>query len=81
MSPKSAPKKQQKQAPIQGAVTDGAIDLEKKIRTIQKKLKQIQELKVKRDAGETLELTQISKIESESTLQTELESLESKLNA
>jgi translation initiation factor 2A len=81
MSPKSAPKKQQKQVPSQGAITGGAIDLEKKIKTIQKKLKQIQELKEKQAAGQTLELTQISKIDSESALQMELESLESKLNA
>jgi translation initiation factor 2A len=43
-------------------------DLEKKIRNINKKLKNIVDLKEKRDSGAPLELTQISKIESEAKL-------------
>ncbi|KAG0231791.1 hypothetical protein BGW42_008624 [Actinomortierella wolfii] len=50
-------------------------ETEKKIRNVTKKLKQIQELKEKQAAGETLELTQIQKIQAEAQLLKELEAL------
>jgi translation initiation factor 2A len=65
---KQTQKKPQTPTTGQGAVPGGSIDAEKKIRTIQKKLQQIQDLKKRRDAGDQLELTQISKIESEAAL-------------
>ncbi|KAF9978658.1 hypothetical protein BGZ73_001311 [Actinomortierella ambigua] len=50
-------------------------ETEKKIRNVTKKLKQIQELKEKQAAGETLELTQVQKIQAEAQLLKELEAL------
>ena len=48
-----------------GAVPGGSIDIEKKIRNITKKLEQIQDLKTKLSSGVPLELTQLSKIDSQ----------------
>jgi translation initiation factor 2A len=67
MKPKT-PQKKPQTAVQQGAVSGGSVDTEKKIKTIQKKLKQIQELKQRRDNGDKLELTQITKIDSEAQL-------------
>lgn len=55
-----------------GAVAGGTLEIEKKIKTVSKKLFQIAELKTKRDAGVKLELTQLSKIEGEPVLLAEV---------
>ncbi|KAI9208325.1 eukaryotic translation initiation factor eIF2A-domain-containing protein [Polychytrium aggregatum] len=47
-------------------------DLEKRIKNLNKKLKQISEIKTKIAAGEKVELTQIQKVESEAGLMKEL---------
>lgn len=69
----------------QPALTSGAADvggkaqagaLDKKLRNLTKKLKAIDELKARRDAGEKLEQTQVLKIASETELRKELAELE-----
>ncbi|KAJ3126807.1 hypothetical protein HK098_007101 [Nowakowskiella sp. JEL0407] len=62
--------------PPPAVITSNATEKEKKIKALNKKLKQIAEIKVRRDAGEKLELTQIQKMESESTVLQELEKLQ-----
>lgn len=59
----------------QGAIVGGMLDVEKKIKGINKKLQQIQGLKEKKANGVELELTQLSKILSEAGLITELAAL------
>ncbi|KXS20117.1 eIF2A-domain-containing protein [Gonapodya prolifera JEL478] len=60
----------------QHEVKDPAVaEAEKKIRTVQKKLKEISDLKAKMAAGQKLELTQISKMEKEADFLLEVESL------
>jgi translation initiation factor 2A len=61
-----------KPVPTEGPVAGGLMDNEKKIKGINKKLKQISDLKLKKATGVPLELTQISKIESEATLKKEV---------
>ena len=55
-----------------GAVPGSSLDIEKKIRNISKKLEQIEELKQKLSTGAQLELTQISKIESQGKWEAEV---------
>ncbi|EGF84373.1 hypothetical protein BATDEDRAFT_18651 [Batrachochytrium dendrobatidis JAM81] len=63
-------------APITSGVIPGSnVEAEKRIKLISKKLKQIEDLKQKKDTGVTLELTQIQKIESEESLRAEMEKL------
>jgi translation initiation factor 2A len=61
-----------KPPPTEGPVAGGLMDNEKKIKGINKKLKQISDLKLKKATGVPLELTQISKIESEAGLKKEV---------
>ena len=56
-----------------------AVEIEKKIRAVKKKIRQIEELVQRHEAGETLEKTQVQKIESLPTLQAELASLETQM--
>ena len=51
-----------------GAVSGGQLDIEKKIKNLNKKLKQIDDLKMKQATGAQLELTQIQKIATEEEL-------------
>ncbi|RKP06566.1 eukaryotic translation initiation factor eIF2A-domain-containing protein [Thamnocephalis sphaerospora] len=51
-------------------------ETEKKIKAVNRKLKQIEELKERLDKGDKLELTQMQKIETESALRKELASLQ-----
>lgn len=64
-----------KAPPAAGVVSGGQLDTEKKIKTLNKKLKQIDDLKMKQASGGQLELTQISKIASEAVLLDEVISL------
>ncbi|KAJ3239221.1 hypothetical protein HDU81_006326 [Chytriomyces hyalinus] len=57
------------------------IEIEKKVKTLQKKLKQISDIKKKKDAGEALELTQIQKMEGEAALLKEMAELNLQLSA
>ncbi|CAO1631575.1 unnamed protein product [Parajaminaea phylloscopi] len=61
-------------ADVGGKAQAGALD--KKLRNLTKKLKAIDELKARRDAGEKLEQTQVLKIASEGELRKELADLE-----
>lgn len=70
-SPKIQPKKEFKV----GAIPGGQIDIEKKIKSIGRKLNQIQDLKMKLEDGQQLELTQLSKIESEPLLLKEVKKI------
>ena len=51
------------------------LGLEKKLKNLQKKMKQINEIKAKQERGEQLELTQIQKMKGEKELQDELDSV------
>ncbi|KAJ3331049.1 hypothetical protein HDU76_004216 [Blyttiomyces sp. JEL0837] len=51
------------------------IEMEKKMKNLQKKLKGIADIKAKKAAGEKLELTQIQKMEGEAALAKEIEDL------
>ncbi|KAI8897088.1 eukaryotic translation initiation factor eIF2A-domain-containing protein [Globomyces pollinis-pini] len=62
-------------APTQGVVPGGAIEVEKKIKSLNKKLTQIEDLKVRKATGVPLELTQLQKIDNEPKLRKELEQL------
>lgn len=53
-----------------------AVALDKKLRNLTKKLKAIEDLKARRDAGEKLEQTQMLKIANEGELRRELQALE-----
>lgn len=53
----------------------GSSPAEKKIRALAKKLRAIDDLKMRRAAGETLETTQIKKMDTEDSIRSELESL------
>ncbi|KAJ3269424.1 hypothetical protein HDV01_001422 [Terramyces sp. JEL0728] len=72
-SAKQKPAQQPVQQPV--GVSTRQQEIEKKVKNINKKLKQIEDLKVKRDSGVKMELTQLSKIETESLLQKELSEL------
>lgn len=61
-------------AEVGGNAQAGALD--KKLRNLTKKLKAIEELKARRDAGEKLEQTQVLKIANEAELRKELAELE-----
>lgn len=50
-------------------------DVDKKIRNLQKKLRAIEELKVRRANGDALEATQLTKIDTEAAVQNELRAL------
>ncbi|KAF7791046.1 hypothetical protein EIP86_002006 [Pleurotus ostreatoroseus] len=70
------------QTPANGSVPptpgadSGALDpIAKKVRNLNKKLKAIEELKVKQQKGERLEVTQVKKIETEADIRKELASL------
>ncbi|KAJ1340142.1 hypothetical protein BSLG_005229 [Batrachochytrium salamandrivorans] len=63
-------------APITvGMIPGSNLEVEKKIRTLSKKLKQIDDLKMKQAAGDALELTQIQKISSEESVKAEIAKL------
>jgi uncharacterized protein with WD repeat len=62
-------------APAPAAAPAAAADPAKKARALQKKLRQIAELKEKQAGGAVLEANQLSKIEAEATLRAELEAL------
>ena len=55
--------------------TDDESDRTRKAKNLQKKLREIQELKQKKSAGTALELNQLQKIENEASLLEELASL------
>ena len=59
----------------QGNGQDAAADSAKRLRNLQKKLRQVQQLKEKQAKGETLEPEQVAKIGSEAGLQAEVEEL------
>ena len=61
-------------AEVGGNNQAGALD--KKLRNLTKKLKAIEELKARRNAGEKLEQTQVLKIANEAELRKELTDLE-----
>lgn len=65
--------------PAMGAadVSGGDGSVEKKVRNLSKKLKAIEQLKERRDSGETLEQTQLQKIDGEDALRRELAALDS----
>ncbi|KAJ3259073.1 hypothetical protein HK103_002960 [Boothiomyces macroporosus] len=74
--PQSGKQKPAQQTPqAQPAVNSRQAELEKKVKNINKKLKQIEELKLKRDSGAKMELTQLSKIDTEPALHKELNEL------
>ena len=50
--------------------------VEKKLRNLTKKLKAIEQLKERRDRGETLEQTQLQKIDTEADIRRELATLQ-----
>lgn len=52
-----------------------AQDIAKKVRNLQKKLRQIQDIKKKVEMGETVELNQLEKLKSEDALVAELKKL------
>jgi len=54
---------------------DGAADDAKRLRNLQKKLRQVQQLKERQAKGESLEPEQIAKIEGETGLLAEIQSL------
>lgn len=67
--------------PVMGAADIGANHseaggVEKKLRNLTKKLKAIEQLKERRDRGETLEQTQLQKINTEADIRRELASLQ-----
>lgn len=67
--------------PVMGAADVGANSseagaVEKKLRNLTKKLKAIEQLKERRDRGETLEQTQLQKIDTEADIRKELASLQ-----
>ena len=53
----------------------GSTPTDKKIRALAKKLRAIDDLKMRRAAGETLEATQVKKMETEDAIRKELEGL------
>ena len=57
------------------AVMNPNAEKEKKIKTVNKKIRQIKDLKERRAAGEVLELTQLKKIDTEFELLKELKEL------
>lgn len=59
-----------------GANSNDAGAVEKKLRNLTKKLKAIEQLKERRDKGETLEQTQLQKIDTEADIRKELASLQ-----
>ena len=59
----------------QGDGQDAAADSAKRLRNLQKKLRQVQQLKEKQGKGETLEPEQVAKIGSEAGLHAEIEAL------
>ena len=59
----------------QGEGQEGAADSAKRLRNLQKKLRQVQQLKEKHDKGERLEPEQVAKIGSEAGLLAEIQSL------
>jgi translation initiation factor 2A len=67
---------EQQVAAVAIAEPPSAVEVEKKIRAVKKKIRQIEELKERQAGGETLEKTQIQKIESLPTLEAELAGLE-----
>ena len=58
-----------------GANSSDGSTVEKKLRNLTKKLKAIEQLKERRDKGETLEQTQLQKIDGEADIRRELEAL------
>ena len=53
-----------------------SVDIEKKIKNVKKKLKQIKDIKEKIDLGLEVELTQLQKVDNEAILWKELSGLE-----
>ncbi|KAI8923961.1 eukaryotic translation initiation factor eIF2A-domain-containing protein [Entophlyctis helioformis] len=62
-----------------GIIAGSALETEKKIKALNKKLRQIMDLKEKQAAGQVLELTQIQKIDSEGKVREEIAQLEKSL--
>ncbi|KAI8905960.1 eukaryotic translation initiation factor eIF2A-domain-containing protein [Gorgonomyces haynaldii] len=62
-----------------GMVSGSQLETEKKIKNLNKKLKQIQDLRDKMKSGQPMELTQIQKIETEPSILQEIETLKAKL--
>ena len=58
-----------------GASSSDAGATEKKVRSLTKKLKAIEQLKERRARGETLEQTQLQKMDGEAEIRRELEAL------
>ncbi|KAI9324169.1 eukaryotic translation initiation factor eIF2A-domain-containing protein [Zopfochytrium polystomum] len=56
-------------------------ELEKKVKSLNKKLKQINEIKGKKERGEPLELTQLTKMENEEALRKQLEAVNLELQS
>ena len=54
---------------------DGAADSAKRLRNLQKKLRQVQQLKEKQANGEPLEPEQLAKISSEAALLADIQSI------
>jgi translation initiation factor 2A len=63
-------------APIPEVASTGDPDIDKKIKAIKKKLRQIDDLKAKRKDGTQLEKNQLDKLSSEASLLKELQSLQ-----
>ncbi|TPX63014.1 hypothetical protein PhCBS80983_g00066 [Powellomyces hirtus] len=66
---------EQPPVPEPATSSQAASDLEKKHKTVSKKLKQISDIKAKIQAGEKVELTQIKKAEGEAAVREELETI------
>lgn len=62
------------------AVVNPYDEKEKKIKVVQKKLRQIEGLRKRNDNGEKLELTQLSKLDTEDSVRKELEKLMIEMN-
>ena len=60
--------------------SDGKGESEKKLKKLLKAVRQIEELKAKRDGGADLEKTQLEKIEKEADLKAELAALQAKMD-
>ena len=74
-TPAPPPKPTMGAADVGACSSDGGV-VEKKLRNLTKKLKAIEQLKERRDNGETLEQTQLQKIETEQEIRKELAALQ-----
>ena len=70
------PQQQKEHSPLMGpGVLTGDPETDKRIKNLQKKLREINGLKKAQESGKKLELNQLSKLEKEDELATELKSL------